>query len=173
MTCSIRATIRALVAPRHSLSCSRSIWRKGLVELKRRGEGRHESGAFLLGYIISGRRAITDFVYYDDLDPRCLDAGGVIIDGTAYGMLWKYCRKTGLQVIGDVHTHPGRPWQSPTDQKNPMIGNTGHIALIVPDYAERLVGSADLGIYEYRGEHQWKEYLGMAANKFFYIGLWG
>ena len=88
-------------------------------------------------------------------------------------MLWKYCRETGLLVIGDIHTHPGRPWQSPTDRKNPMIGNTGHIALIVPNYAERLVGSMDLGIYEYRGEHQWKEYLGMAANKFFYIGLWG
>ena len=72
MTFSIRATIRALAAPKHRLSCPRNVWRRGLAEVARRGEGRHESGAFLLGYRDSIRGRVVRFAYYDDFDPTCL-----------------------------------------------------------------------------------------------------
>ncbi len=49
MTFSLRAIIRALAAPRHRLSCSRTLWHQGIAEVARRGKGQHESGAFLLG----------------------------------------------------------------------------------------------------------------------------
>lgn len=171
MTYSIQAIIQALVAPKHRLSCHSSLWFQGLSELKRRGEGLHESGAFLLGYKTQNRRIITKLVYYDDLDPHALDSGYVIIDGGAYGKLWKYCREERLEVIGDIHTHPGLGLQSLTDKRNPMIGNPGHIAIIVPDFAEREVKLEELGIYEYQGNHRWKTRSGRAARKFFNIGL--
>ena len=173
MISSIQATIRALAAPKHGLSCPSSLWREGLSELKRRGEGHHESGAFLLGHHTSNRRAIQSFVYYDDLDPHSLDTGIVMIDGITFGKLWQYCRNTRLSVVADIHTHPGQAWQSPTDRKNPMVGTPGHIAIIVPNFAERFVKPSELGIYEYQGQHSWKEHLGMAANEFFYVGIWG
>lgn len=171
MTYSIQAIIRALVAPNHRLSCHSSLWFQGLSELKRRGEGLHESGAFLVGYKTQNRRIITKLVYYDDLDPHALDSGYVIIDGGAYGKLWKYCREERLEVIGDIHTHPGLGLQSLTDKRNPMIGNPGHIAIIVPDFAEREVKLEELGIYEYLGNHRWKTRSGRVARKFFNIGL--
>jgi hypothetical protein len=52
-----------------------------------------------------------------------------------------------------------------------MIGNPGHIAIIVPDFAEREVKLEELGIYEYLGNHRWKTRSGRAARKFFNIGL--
>ena len=73
MTFSIRATIRALAAPKHRLSCPRKVWRQGLVEIVSRGEGHHESGAFLLGYRDGIRGRVVRFAYYDDFDPTCLD----------------------------------------------------------------------------------------------------
>lgn len=173
MIFSIRATIRALVAPEHHLSCPTALWRHGLRELKRRGEGYHESGAFLLGHRTRTRRTILRLVYYDDLDPHALDSGIVILDGGCYGKLWKLCRDTGLDVIGDVHTHLGQPHQSSTDQENPMIGNRGHIAIIVPGLAAQLVMPHDVGIYEYQGQHRWREYLRRSAARFFYVGVWG
>lgn len=174
MTFSIRATIRALAAPEYRLSCSSRRWRDGLSELARRGEGRHESGAFLLGRQNGRRRVVERFVCYDDLDPRCLDTDIVVFDGAGFGPLWALCRETGLCVVADVHTHGSvRARQSPLDRDNPMIAQAGHVALIVPNYAQRVVGPADLGVYEYQGAHRWRDHSGPKAGRFLYVGIWG
>jgi hypothetical protein len=67
----------------------------------------------------------------------------------------------------------GMPRQSDADRRHPMIAVAGHIALIVPNFANRAVTAIDLGIYEYKGSHLWKDYSGSTASKYFYIGLWG
>lgn len=173
MTFSIRKIIRGLAAPEHRLSCSSKLWRVGLTELRRRTEGRHESGAFLLGKCDGDRRTVRRFVYYDDLDPHSLDTGIVVFDGAGYGPLWQLCRESGLTVVADAHTHPGREGQSCSDRDNPMIARPGHIALIVPQFAERVFGAGELGIYEYEGQHRWRNHSGSKAERFFYIGYWG
>lgn len=175
MTFSVRATIRALAAPDHRMSCPTALWREGLAELARRGQGRHESGAFLLGREDGQRRRVERFVYFDDLDPRCLDAGIIVFDGAGFGPLWALCRQTGLRVVADVHTHGGRAptLQSHLDRDNPMIARAGHIALIVPDFAQSPGTPAELGVYEYLGQHQWRDYSGPRAGRFFYVGRWG
>lgn len=172
MNYSIRATIQDLVAPDRQISCSVWLWRQGLMELRRRGKNRHESGAFLLGHKRENKRKIARFIYYDDLDPHCLDTGIVVLDGSVFGKLWKICRDMDMEVVADVHTHPGLPFQSYTDQSNPMIGVPGHIAIIVPNLARRITGAAKLGIYQYLGDHRWQAHLKKAASRFFYIGIW-
>jgi hypothetical protein len=175
MTFSIRATIRALAAPEHRLSCPTTIWRNGLRELGRRGEGRHESGAFLLGRKRGARGSVEKFVFYDDLDPHCLDTGIVVFDGAGFGPLWAICRATGLRVLADAHTHGGGSpaRQSPVDRENPMVALAGHVAFIVPGFAQRPVRPAEMGVYEYLGEHRWREHCGAKAGRFFYVGMWG
>ncbi|HEY7415867.1 MAG TPA: hypothetical protein VH593_11790, partial [Ktedonobacteraceae bacterium] len=144
-----------------------------LRELARRGRGLRESGAFLLGKCQGERRVITSFICYDDLDPHCLDSGVVVFDGAGYGPLWQHCRNNQLEVVADVHTHGGSARQSSDDRDHPMIATPGHVALIVPGFAQHLVGASDVGLYEYRGNHCWREYNGGAARSFFYIGMWG
>lgn len=173
MTFSIRATIRALAAREHRISCSSDLWRTGLVELRRRGRGERESGAFLLGQQTGARRSIQHFVYYDELDPHCLDTGIVVFDGAAYGPLWQLCREKKLHVVADVHVHGGVARQSTLDRDNPMIARSGHIAIIVPDLARQFVGPEQLGIYEYEGEHRWRQHSGADAKRFFYVRRWG
>jgi proteasome lid subunit RPN8/RPN11 len=172
MTYSIRATIRAFLAPDHGLSCPKGLWRAGIAEVGRRGEGVRESGAFLLGNVVRGRRAVRRFVYYDDLDPTCLAQGLIRFAGSAYGELWRVCRETGQTVLADVHSHPGIARQSCLDRTNPMIGRPGHVAIIVPDFAQRLPAIEDLGVYVYLGDHRWRDTSGAAASRFFYMGLW-
>ena len=173
MSFSLRAIIRAFAAPEHRLSCSSRLWNEGLRELRQRGEDAHESGAFLLGTEDHGRRCVTRFAYYDDLDPHALDSGIVVFDGAGYGPLWRLCRETGLTVVADVHTHGAVARQSPTDRANPMIATLGHVAIVVPDLARHLVPPSELGVYEYRGQHRWNEHTGTAAALYFYIGFWG
>ena len=178
MSFSIPATIGALAMSLlerdHLLACPTPLWHAGLAELRRRGDGRRESGAFLIGQLTSRggctRRRVQRFVFYDDLDPHCLDSGIVVFDGAGFGPLWQLCRETGLQVVADVHTHPGAARQSDTDRRNPMIATTGHFALIVPHFAVRVPTNAELGLYEYMGAHQWRDHSGPGAARIFYTG---
>ena len=173
MTFSLRATIRAFVAPRHRLSCHRKVWRQGITEIARRGKGQHESGAFLLGRRRGFRGQVLRFAYYDDFDPSCLDSGIVVFDGAGFGPLWELCRQTKLSVLADLHTHggSGRARQSSLDRDNPMIAQPGHVALIVPNFG-RGFRKWDIGVYEYLGSHRWRDHSGFRAGSFFYTGIW-
>lgn len=173
MTFSIRPTIRALAAPEHHICCAGSVWRQGVLELKRRGRGERESGAFLLGHLSEGERRILRFAFYDDLDPHCLDKGYVNFNGQYFGKLWAICRQLDLVVVADVHTHPGIARQSQVDQQNPMIAQAGHVAILVPDFAQRPERTDKLGVYEYLGQYRWKEYYRSAAARYLYLGFWG
>lgn len=157
-------------ASERELSCSRRLWRRLIRRLRARGEGTHESGAFMLGMREDGFARVHDFVLYDDLDPHCLDTGIVRFDGRYFGLLWDMCAASGLEVVADVHTHPGAPYQSSSDRAHPMIARAGHLALIVPNFARFSVGAPDIGIYKYLGDKQWHGVPPSDRRHFFHIG---
>lgn len=135
------------------LSISRWLWRRLISELRRRGHGQRESGAFLVGVRQGSRARVRDFICYDDLDPRALDKGYVTLHSRGLKALWAQCRASQFDVMADVHTHPGIDTrQSDLDQRHPMIPVDGHIALIVPNFANTTRWQLDgVGIHEYRG----------------------
>jgi proteasome lid subunit RPN8/RPN11 len=172
MSFSIKTTIRGLLAPKHRISCPQHLWVSLLQELDRRGERSHEAGAFLLGTITNGRAQVREVVFYDDLDSAAYDTGVCVLDGEVFGSLWALCRERALSVVADVHTHPGRAGQSPTDRTNPMIARSGHIAIIIPYYAVPARQTEPIGVYLYEGSHEWTEYQGKRAHHILYVGRW-
>lgn len=172
MNYSIKATIRALLAPKHRISCPRPLWNKVLAELDRRGERRHEAGAFLLGLESQGRRRVVDCIFYDELDTSVYDSGVCVLSGSAFAKLWGHCRERALTVVADIHTHPGAARQSETDRQNPMVASVGHVAIIVPRYAMAPIDFASLGIYEYLCGHNWTHRNGGEQARFLYVGFW-
>lgn len=170
MTFSNRKTTQASAANLHKLACPGELWHRLIAELRRRTEGYHESGAFLLGTREGELRQIINVAYYDDLDPHSLDTGIVIFDGAGYGPLWEMCRRETLTVVADIHVHPGIARQSFSDRTNPMIARKGHIALIAPDFAAGDCVPSELGVYEYRGGYEWTPRFGTEAEGFFRVG---
>jgi hypothetical protein len=141
------------------LILERDLWNSLYQELCRRGHGKTESGAFLLSRQESCE--IIDILYYDDLEPGCLDKGYVHLTSKAFKKVWDYCSEKNLKVRADIHTHPGSVTsQSTIDKENPMIKIKGHIGLIVPDYAQRpKMDFGDLGIHEFLGNgFNWKRW---------------
>jgi hypothetical protein len=118
-----------------------------------------------------GRARITDFILYDDLDPRALDTGIVHFDGRYFGGLWEICRQRGMSVVADVHVHPGNAGQSSSDREHPMISRAGHIAFILPDFARPPMLTASVGMYRYLGGKRWQTVPRPARRIFFHIGL--
>lgn len=140
----------------------RSDWDAMIAELGRRGQGRRESGAFLLADRKGFQTAVTRVVYLDDLDPSCL-TGAINFNGLAYSKLWDICDAEKRRVIGDIHTHPGAGVrQSRIDAANPMVAQAGHIALIVPHFAMRPTKPKAVGVHRYDGEG-WESWTGKQA----------
>lgn len=136
------------------LMCRRNIWIGINNQLRERGHGERESGGFLLGSYEDSIRYIKRFIAYDDVDPKALQ-GNIWFNGAMMDKVWEECRQAKMHVIGDVHTHPRGYQQSHTDQCNPMIPERGHIALIIPNYADHLYLPGEIGIYEFLRQGLW------------------
>ncbi|MGE3795254.1 MAG: Mov34/MPN/PAD-1 family protein [Dehalococcoidia bacterium] len=141
------------------IEISRLRWRRLVSELARRGRRERESGAFLLARAGCRTRRVAAIVPYDDLDARCL-VGGIDLDGSAFARLWALCAGRDLRVIADVHTHPGQGVaQSATDARHPMVATRGHLAIIVPNFAQGRPAPRECGVHVYEGGHRWRSHL--------------
>jgi hypothetical protein len=114
-------------------------------------------------------RCIEEFLFYDDVDPTCFARGIVEFDGRKLGAVWQRCRDAKRTVVADVHVHPGHYGQSPSDQRNPMIAESGHLALIIPHYAARGRLPGQIGIFEYLGMYRWRDH-SVDHGGVFYVG---
>lgn len=147
------------------LTITAEMWRKLLVELEVRGNGRRESGAFLLAAASPRSAVVSDIVYFDDLDPDCL-VGAIHIHQRAFSKLWEMCAARELRVIGDIHTHPGSGvGQSSVDRDHPMIAMRGHVGVIAPNFAQGVITPKDVGVHLYLGSDGWRSYFGADAEQ--------
>jgi proteasome lid subunit RPN8/RPN11 len=159
----------------HRLHIPWLLWYRLHRQLRSRGEGVRESGAFLLGR--RGRGGIDRvrrFACYDDLDPASLSNGYVEFHAEGFARLWAECRRIGMDVLADVHTHPGSDaTQSETDRTHPMISECGHIAVILPNYAAgRPFGMGAVFAYEYGGNYHWRNWSGSDRRTRLRLTLW-
>lgn len=141
------------------LEIRREVWSRLVADLARTGKGTRESGAFLLG-ASDQRRIVTDYLLYDEVTPEEQHVDYVLLRGPDMARVWEACERRGLFVIADVHTHPGAPAQSRSDREHPIICIPGHIALIVPRFAQGLVTIDSLGLHHFLGAGRWESWFG-------------
>jgi hypothetical protein len=136
------------------------LWAQVVLDLRRKGKGRRESGAFLLGCDGQNPSRVTAYLPYDKLDPGAYQGGVIEFHAAGYAVLWKYCKEKQLQVLADMHTHGGADvGQSPIDQRHPMMPVVGHTAMIVPRFAKTAWWSlVAVGVYEYLGNFKWRSH---------------
>lgn len=173
MTFFIRLNTRAFVARRSRVRITPARWDDLIAELARRGQGERESGAFLLAPTSGpGTSTVADVAYFDDLDPTCLN-GAILLQSSAFTLLWDLCAQKNMRVIADVHTHPtAHVRQSDIDRENPMIASAGHVAIIVPTFASGSIRAENCGVHIYRGSRQWDVIEGPPSRRELYIGRW-
>lgn len=148
----------------------RDHWLALMAELRHRGGGRTESGAFLLGRRHGDRLQFEKCVFYDDLDPKAYSSGVCVLYADAFERLWEICRSSGLHVLADIHTHKGAAMQSLADRRNPMIARPGHLALIVERFASEPVWRHRIGLYRYEGSHAWTNLSGWRSRRILNTG---
>ncbi len=140
------------------------VWPALMEDLRRRGRGVRESGAFLLGRQRAGVRAVTQWLPYEQLDAGALNFDYVRLESAAFGRLWDVCAARGLEPVADVHTHPFGPRQSGSDREHPMISLAGHVAMIVPRFAQVRVLPVDVSVNVYLGGGRWESHFEREAQ---------
>ncbi|MFV1849128.1 MAG: hypothetical protein ACMZ66_00240 [Thalassospira sp.] len=151
------------------LEMSRSTWSSLLSMLRTQSDGVREAGAFLLGTQTRNALRIKDWVAYHVLSDQVGQADYITLESDAFVRLWQICRERDLRAVADVHTHPCGAHQSVTDRAYPMIATPGHVALIVPDYAQGDIDVTDISINIYKGSHQWASYTGTANRQWMHV----
>jgi proteasome lid subunit RPN8/RPN11 len=150
------------------------IWTRVLADLRQRGGGKGESGAFLLGRQRGTRGRVASYICYDDLDPSAQQRGAIAFHAAGYAALWKLCRERQLQVLADVHTHPTADVrQSGIDQRHPMVPVADHTAMIVPNFgATDWWSLKQVGVYQYLGNFQWRAHGADERPRRVQLSLW-
>lgn len=135
------------------ISISIGWWYKLITGLRKRGDGKRETGGFLLGK--DGKSKVERIVFYDQFDDTVSESGIIQFKGAV--TLFEYLANEKLVVLADIHTHPTYDTrQSSSDRKHPMIRTKGHIAIIAPRYATDLfILPKNCSIYEYQGNFEW------------------
>jgi proteasome lid subunit RPN8/RPN11 len=150
------------------------LWASVIFDLRRRGGGVRESGAFLLGRDDRNPACVTSYVCYDDVDPDAYQQGAIAFHANGCAALWQHCRNKQVQLLIDVHTHPGSDVrQSSIDVRHPMLPILGHTAMIVPSFARTAWWSLDaVGVYEYLGGFRWRTHAATARDRRVKLSLW-
>ena len=150
------------------------LWASVIFHLRRRGGGVRESGAFLLGRDDRNPARVSSYICYDDVDPDAYQRGAIAFHANGCAALWQHCRDKQLQLLIDVHTHPGPDVrQSAIDERHPMLPVLRHTAMIVPNFAKTAWWSLDaIGVYEYLGGFRWRTHAASAPGRRVKLSLW-
>jgi proteasome lid subunit RPN8/RPN11 len=150
------------------------LWSQVISDLRRRGGGVRESGAFLLGRDDRNPARVTSYICYDDVDPAAYQAGVIAFHANGCAALWQHCREKQLELLIDVHTHPGSDVrQSGIDERHPMMPVNGHTAIIVPNFANTAWWSLKaVGVYEYLGGRNWRTHPASARKRRVRLSAW-
>jgi proteasome lid subunit RPN8/RPN11 len=62
-----------------------------------------------------------------------------------------------LQVVGQIHTHPGQAYHSGGDVEGARIRYAGYVSLVIPNYGRRLPSLAGLAAYIWTADGRWAD----------------
>ena len=77
--------------------------------------------------------------------------GSFNVSSVAMARVVRAANDIGLQVVGQVHTHPKLAYHSGGDDDGARIVYDGYISIVVPGYGRELPSLRGAAIYSYRG----------------------
>lgn len=106
----------------------------------------HEGIAYLLGQS-DGTTTIALAAIRPDAQ---VTRGSFMVSAQAMAKVVRAAVDRGLQVIGQVHTHPGDAYHSEGDEDGARIAFTGYVSVVLPDYGRNLPALTRAAAYFYQ-----------------------
>ena len=114
-----------------------------------RSYGKRGFEGFVLWFgSIENREAHVERVYVPTQNSiRGEDGVGYLVSNDTLFELNKFLSETGLRMIAQVHSHPGRAYHSSTDDRYAIVTAEGGLSLVVPNFASGPVDIERWAIY--------------------------
>ena len=102
------------------------LWARVVRDLRQRGAGVRETGAFLLGRLDTENPRVTSPIFVMMMSiPTPISSVPSLSMPPGCAALWQHCREQKVQLLIDVHTHPGmdRPAEPHRCPQSDVAGN--------------------------------------------------
>jgi proteasome lid subunit RPN8/RPN11 len=123
------------------------------VSLAPAQRNRHEGVAYLLGRT-DGLVTLAVTVFQPEATTT---RGSFHVESRAMAPCVRAAVNLELQVVAQVHTHPGRAYHSDGDVEGARIRYAGYVSIVLPDYGRRLPSLNEAAIYMSTQTNQWTE----------------
>lgn len=71
----------------------------------------------------------------------------VAVDGEELFRINVWLYENGMQLLAQLHAHPGEAYHSDTDDAYPIVTQAGGLSLVLPDFAVRPFAISDMAAY--------------------------
>jgi len=135
----------------------RKILEDAIRIMRRCGQGKRECVVFVVGHAASG---VLNVIH----PAHSARGGGYEIEQRWLGQFSARQTTAAMDVVAQMHTHPGRAFHSSTDDAWPMVGTAGFLSVVVPDFALGHVSLEELYVCRLTTAGTWEE---LAASEVF------
>ena len=106
----------------------------------------HEGIAYLLGQSDGSTTLVVAAIRPDAVTTR----GSFNVSAPAMARVVRKATDYGLQVVGQVHTHPGDAYHSDGDNKGARIAYSGYVSIVIPVYGRHLPKLEGIAAFMFR-----------------------
>lgn len=111
----------------------------------------HEGIAYLLG-----RTDGTVTLAVSAFRPKAKTTPGSFhVEPVAMAVCVRTAARLGLQIVAQVHTHPGVAYHSDGDVEGARIRYIGYASVVLPDFGRRLPHLDEAAVYVFCGNRGW------------------
>ncbi|CAN7761042.1 MULTISPECIES: Mov34/MPN/PAD-1 family protein [unclassified Mesorhizobium] len=140
--------VTAVTLPRHCISTVhahlRSVGREG-----------NEGMALWVGVQQDQHFAVTETVIPAQRHIRTGDGVCVMVPAEELHRLNVWLYNSGLKLLAQIHSHPGRAYHSTTDDAYAVATTVGCLSLVVPNFAREPFDFARVAAYRLDGKANW------------------
>ncbi len=138
-----------------SLVVPRSVIQEGHHFLRIAGRAGREGLVLWIGRRDGATFIVTELVIPEQQGIRTNDGVCVIIEGKALARLNADLYRRQLQLIAQIHSHPGAAYHSSTDDEYAIATKVGCLSLVVPDFASHPFSLAECAVFRLSTAGQW------------------
>ncbi len=104
-----------------------------------------------IGYLLGQSDGTTTLVVTVVRPQAATTPGSVSVDSPSVARVVRLAVDRGLQLVGQVHTHPSDAYHSAGDDAGARIAYSGFVSIVLPDYGRHLPALDGAVGYMYRG----------------------
>jgi proteasome lid subunit RPN8/RPN11 len=116
-----------------------------------------EGWVFWVGRVVDNLAVIAAAYVPEQKAYKSEDGVCVVVEAPALHKLnvWLYQNK--LELIAQVHSHPGLAYHSDTDDRFPIATTAGAFSIVVPNFARAPLDIANCAVYRLEKSSMWTE----------------